>query len=871
MSGNTGLTLVVVESPTKVDTLEKYLGDAYVVKASYGHISDLPRQGGINVDRNTLEMKSEVMEDKKSTLDKIMYYAKKADRIVLATDPDREGEAISEALRRELKITDYDRCTFNEITKSAVQNALANPRKIDNDLLHAQMARRIIDRITGWQGTDALTKHLGRLSPVGRIQSQIVNLIVKREQEIESFVVTEHYTIRSWFDSEKWTANLDVKKSGLGEQLADAVDEDEDDESDTDSEVAKEHSKPFYWLDKKLSDEVAKKIKTMKVINSVTKVEETYAPPAFQTSTMQQVAVNKLGIKTAEVDDIANKLYQAGLVTYIRTDSTHLSDDGYALIKDYADSHGLKMADKKREGKRGAVAQEAHEALRPTSFEYLGDDLKGNEQKLYKLIWARALASQLEPMLHDVTELTLVATVDGKDYVFTARGSALKHKGWSVVYEDPNAKSKNEEAKNPVPSLEVGTELTVDKSQRLTSKTKAPSYFTESSLNKYLEKRGISRPSTTAKLFTKVGEKGHGYIRDEKIKKKTYLRPNATALDLVSSLDGRFSIMNETFTKDMEKKLDDIANGLLDYEDFVREYWDLLDTEEEKLRAAPSPVKTEPCIECGKQMVRWPGKGKSYYWRCTDKQCDAIAYDRDGVPVSREQVEAERQERLKPFINDDGSAKFPCRSCESPLIRMATKKNENVFVWGCSNKDCDYFDFDDTENKRPLQDKMDEVAKEFSDENGDPLYPCPNCRGHLISATASSGNLYWHCINRSKTNKEEKCDYVTWNKKEDNTPMSKEEKERQAQERENKKPDWLKEIIKNSTDEKGNYLWHCARCREKAPLYKKEKKDGSGFYFQCSNKGCGERYWESESKPGTPDKTKKKGKKTTLKLKPKGY
>lgn len=831
---------MIVESPGKLATIRKYLGSDWMVEASVGHVNDLPSKGGLGVNKETLEINYQLTERGKDVVKKLKQRVKQADMVYLATDLDREGEAIAEALRKELSLTEYKRCVFDEITKTAIMNALASTRKIDYDLVHAQETRRIFDRVVGWDGTKALTNHLGVLSPVGRVQSQAVHIIVKREREIEAFVETEHYSVKAWLENSAWNATLDLKKSGLGEKI---------NESNT-----------LYWLDKTGAEKLKEKLRELEVMSCETQPAYSKAPPAFRTSTMQQSAYKKLGLSIKDTDAAAQSLYQQGLITYIRTDSTSISDDGYKLIKNYAEKHGLTLANEKQQGKKGAVAQEAHECIRPTDFEYKGADLTGNEKALYELIWQRAVASQLAAKVSDVTTIWLKSNIEGKDYWFKASGSVVTFKGWTAVYSDDES-DKKDENDGVLEKKEVGAVLPVTKSALLIKKTKPPEYFDEATLNDYLDRRGIGRPSTTAKILEKIGEKGHGYIRDEKLKgKKTVLRPNASAFNLVDAIGDDFSIMDEQFTFEMEEGLDKIANGELDHVAFTKKFLHTFDEEVEVLNKKEKKFESEPCDKCNSPMMRLPAKGKkSFYWRCTNQECNNMCFDRDGKPVTQEAIENEQKERLKPYLNSDGTAKFPCPQCQEPLYRLESRNKPGVYYWRCSApKDkCEYMDYDDSENQRPAYMKNKELLNKYSNDDGTPIHPCPQCLKALVMEISKKGNKYWHCIDKKN------CDYMAYHNDETNAPVSENEKQSGGGA---KHADWFEKEKKVSTDANGNYLWHCVHCKE--PLHQKLSKSNN-IYYQCINAKCKQRYYDKDGEPNLkeyPDNDTT-GKKGTLKPK----
>ena len=846
--------LMIVESPKKTKKLESILGKDWSVVASVGHIQDLPSEGGLNINKDTLELNLVLSERGKRIVGDIKKNLKYFNRVLISTDPDREGEAIARDLRDRLDLGDrYERCTFNALTKTAVLNAVnGNLGKINEDLVAAQEARRIMDRVTGWELTEAVTNYLGRLSPVGRVQSQAVNLIVQREREYNSFVQTNHFSLKSTIAGDKpWFANLDVKASGLGHLVDGGV---------------------TAWTDRAAAEELKSKISKLVVIESSKKEHESFAPAPFQTSTLHQAALNKLGFNSKKTDELAQALYQEGHITYIRTDSTEISDEAFGMLQSYAQAKGLPVLDKKRVGKKSAVAQEAHECIRPGDFEFLGETgLTADQKKLYQMIWTRTVASQLEPVVSMNTTTKLSAEIDGKTYFFKASGSVPIRKGWKVLLENDDAeddddadeKKKEDEdaAKNPVPVLEPGEVVDVTESILVEKRTSKPSYFTEATLSKVLEAKEIGRPSTYTAIYQKIGEKGHKYVFEDtsKSKKKPFLRPMDTAFSLIDAVSDVFKIMDMNFTSEMERGLDDIANGELDKAGFVKGFFKVIDEEIERLTNKPGAAKLEPCEKCGSRMISMPSKtpGKRW-WRCNGDSCSHTAADMDGRPATEEDIRKLQEEKIKPFLNPDGTAKFPCPTvgCGKPMIRIASSKKKNTWWWACSSprdSGCDASAFDDAENQAPVFDvpaffaaKAEEEKKRFSNEDGSAKYPCPKCGDHLVERTSKKGNQYWCCVAPK-----EQCEFMTWCDENGGPVMNPEEvkAEREAA---------REEKMARLSNPDGSPLWACGKCGshlDKRPT----KKDPSKHWFGCTNfPRCRQTYFEGDD--GKPNYDEPKGK-----------
>lgn len=854
---------MIVESPNKKSTLEGILGPDWTVVASYGHIQDLPSNGALGINKETLQMAFELSDRGRNIINGLKRDLNGYKRIVIATDPDREGEAIAQHLKDRLGLgNNYERCTFNKITKKAVLDAVNNNvRKIDDDLVAAQESRRILDRVVGWEFTDALTLYLGQLSPIGRVQSQAVNIIVSREREVEQFQETTHWSINSFIGEaaqNTWQASLNVKQSGLG-QVVDGG--------------------STCWTDKNAAETLLSKIEKFEVLSSEKKETNSSAPMPFETSTLQQAALNKLGFNSKKSDSISQNLYTLGYITYIRTDSTEISEEGFELLSQYAEEHGLPVLSAKRFGKKGAVDQEAHECIRPSDFNFLGDGLGAEEKAMYKLIWTRTMASQLKPATRMTTTTKLVADIDGSKYIFNATGSVPLDKGWRVILEDDDSEDDGErstkqaeedqEAKNPVPVLEVGDVVTVKESKLIQSKTHKPTPFTQITLGKTLKEKGIGRPSTYTSIYEKIGESGHKYVfeDDSKSAKTPFFRPYKRAYQMVDTVSDIFKIMDIDFTKKMEDDLDLIANGKLEHTQFVKSFFDMVDEEIEKLESKDGRAEVIPCEACGSSMIRLPEKkGDGWWWRCWNKSCGKSASDLNGKPATQADLERLHLEKIAPFLNEDGTAKHPCptENCGKPLVRLPSKKKKNVWFWACSSprdSGCSYTAYDDKDNAVPVHDteaywkeKRDKQKAEFSHEDGSPLFPCPKCKEHLLKIPGKNG-FFWGC-----SQDKEVCGFTTWCDDAGNPVMNPEEVKAEKAAAKAAK-------IKRLSNEDGTPKWPCKKCG--SPLDKKQSQKG-GFWFGCVNfPACTQTY--PEDKEGNPDYDAKKGgkKRKTTKRAPK--
>ena len=546
--------LIIVESPAKANTIKKFLGGSTKVVASMGHIRDLPKSK-LGVDEKTFEPQYINIRGKGDLIKSLKKEAKSAKKVFLATDPDREGEAIAWHLAHILDIPEDapNRVTFNEITKPAVQKAIKEPRTIDLNLVDAQQARRVLDRIVGYKMSPVLWKKVRRGLSAGRVQSVAVKLIVDRENEIEKFIPEEYWNIY---------ANL------------------------LDKESKKRFVAKFYGKNgKKLElhkqqevDEILKTIENAKfIVEEVKKGERKRTPaPPFTTSTMQQEASRKLGFTLKKTMSVAQGLYEGvkipkrgtvGLITYMRTDSTRISEEArkvakQEIVKQYGEEYY-----ENRYYKTKADSQDAHEAIRPTYIDVNPEDIKESlnkdQYKLYKLIYNRFLASQMAPAIFN----TISATIDANNYTFKANGQSIKFKGFMALYVEGVDDESKEENSN-VPDLKKGQEVKKESIEGKQSFTEPPPRYTEASLVKVLEEKGIGRPSTYSPTITTILERR--YI--EKEKKQLY--PTELGKIVNKLLIENFSdVVNEEFTIKIENEFDEIADGKEEWKRMIEEFY----------------------------------------------------------------------------------------------------------------------------------------------------------------------------------------------------------------------------------------------------------------------------------------------------------
>ncbi len=650
--------LVIVESPAKANTIGKFLGKDYKIVASVGHVRDLPKsQLGVDVENN-FEPKYITIRGKGEVISKLKKDAKASDKIFLATDPDREGEAISWHLAEILKINTENKCriTFNEITKNAVKSAIKTPRKINMDLVDAQQARRILDRIVGYKISPLLWRKVRKGLSAGRVQSVATRLICDREEEIEKFEPQEYWSIVAKLSKMKKSPSFDAKFYGTSDEKIELTNEAQV------KDILKEiEGKDF-------------------VVDKVKKSEKKRAPaPPFITSTLQQEASRKLGFPTRKTMMIAQQLYEGitvkgrgtiGLVTYIRTDSTRISPEAQQAARDYIlDKFGPEfMPSEKRIYKNKSASQDAHEAIRPTYSDIdpqsVKDSLTNDQFKLYKLIWSRYIASQMSSAIYD----TVTADILAGRILFRANGSKIKFQGFIAVYTE-GQDEENDEAQSSIPDLEENEQLKVKKIEEKQHFTQPPMRYTEATLVKALEEKGIGRPSTYAPIITTI--LARGYVEKE----KKYLLPTELGRIVNDLMVNHFQdIVDVHFTAQWEKKLDEVEEGTKKWEDLIRDFYGpfthVLKEAEDKIGQIdiPDEVTDIICEKCGRNMVIKMGRyGK--FLACP------------GFPECR---------NTRPIVEEAG---VTCPKCQGKVLIKKTKKRRKYL--GCENNPtCDFMTWD---------------------------------------------------------------------------------------------------------------------------------------------------------------------------------
>ena len=667
--------LVIVESPAKAKTINKYLGPGFEVKASMGHIRDLPSKG-LSVDiENDFEPTYDIMPGKKRTVTALKAAAKNCDELYLATDLDREGEAIAWHLSQILKVPEEKtyRVIFNAITNSAITQAFAQPGKLDINKVMAQQARRILDRIVGYQISPLLWKKVARGLSAGRVQSVAVKMIVEREREIRQFEPEEYWLIPSVFTtdiqadySRQWldfisTKNHKDKTPSLAEQSKWL-----EKHNAFKGDIYKVGNDKFHVTTKEQAERILNALKSAEFTVEGVETKESISQPSapFITSTLQQAAANRLGFSAKSTMMVAQQLYEGidlgsmgtlGVITYMRTDSTHLSNeavtDARKFIGNQFGSDYLPEKVKIYTSKKNA--QQAHEAIRPTDVDLTPDEIRQfltNEQyKLYDLVWRRFVACQMESAKWNVTNLNIKADTDAGPCWYRSTGRIMVFDGFTKVWSISSSEQQ-------LPPMKVGQKLAVVNIESEQHFTKPPARYTEASLVKALEKEGIGRPSTYASIISTIQDRGYVEQRDKKF--------SATDLGEVvtDKLNEYFpKIMDISFTRFMEDQLDRIEEQHLDWlgvlKDFYGPFSKNLDTATEKMKHAKAEVTPSDysCPECGKQLVYRFGKNGRFLSCSAYPECKfACPCDKDGKMIEEKPSEYKCPECGKPMINKTG-------------------------------------------------------------------------------------------------------------------------------------------------------------------------------------------------------------------------
>ncbi|WP_398441284.1 type I DNA topoisomerase [Sedimentibacter sp.] len=694
--------LLIVESPAKAKTIGKFLGKNFTVKASVGHIRDLPKSKlGIDVENN-FEPNYITIRGKGDVIKELKKEARKADNIYLATDPDREGEAISWHLSKILNLDENKeiRIEFNEITKDAIKKASKNPRKINIDLVDAQQARRILDRLVGYNISPLLWKKIEKGLSAGRVQSVALKLVIDREREIMEFKPEEY-----------WSLELEVKKQKkkftakyVGNYNNDKVNK---------IKIKNEND-----INKILNSLDKEKINVFKIDKT-----KSYSKPSapFTTSSLQQEANRRINFTAKKTMMVAQQLYEGvnvkgegsiGLVTYIRTDSFRLSDEATASAKEYisgnfGEKYFLNRTYSKSKKSENKV-QDAHEAIRPTSVfrnpELIKDSLTNDQYKLYSLIWKRFVASQMVDAEYDVTKVLL----NNNDNIFEANGRVLVFDGYKAVY-----KYSDESESKLLPNVEAGEQLEIAKILPEQHFTQPPARYTEASLIKDLEERGIGRPSTYAPTITTITS------RDYIVKDKNYLVPTDMGFLVTEMMEKYFSnIVNDKFTAELENNLDEIASGKKEWNDVIKDFYsgfkaelDIAEKEMEEIEIKDE-VSDVKCENCGTFMVIKKGRYGKFL------ACPNYPGCKNTKPLNSGEQAEETDE--------------VCENCGSKMLKRKGRYGEFL---ACSN-------YPDCKNTKPILKTID--------------VNCPLCGGKIAVKFSKAGRRFFGCTNYPD------CKYMSW-------------------------------------------------------------------------------------------------------------
>lgn len=704
-------SLVIVESPSKSKTIKKYLGKDYIVEATVGHIKNLPKSKlGVDIE-NGYEPKFVLIKGKEEVLKKLCELSAKAEKVYIATDPDREGEAIAYDIAKEIekKNSNILRVLFHEITESGIREAMKNPQNINQNLVDSQRARRVMDRIVGYKISPFLWKTVYHGLSAGRVQSVALRLICEREEQIKNFTPEEYWSITGEFKTEKSESFLARLISKAGESI----------------KIPDEASANSLTEDLK---------KQLYVIKSITKKIVKRNPPApFITSTLQQEAASRLGFSAKKTMQLAQELYEGveigedglvGLITYMRTDSTRLSSDAIEAVREYIfNNYGKEYLPKEpREFKKGKASQDAHEAIRPTTIKYEPRVIKKYLHskdlfRLYELIWNRFVASQMTPAEFD----QITVEISGGDYLFRATGTTPKFRGFLQVYDDIKPEEQSQ-AESEEPVSKIPANLKENENAQLLDLipkqhfTKPPARYTESSLVKDLEAYGIGRPSTYAQIVSTIIDRKYVEQRDRKL----YALP--LGMEVNQLLVKNFpEIFNVKFTAKMEEELDTIASGKRTFlkvmDDFYKPFSHALEKITKKTHEIKKSLQEstdEVCEKCGKPMViKWGRNGKF-------KACSGYPECKNTKPIEENKVH-EHLNGLK------------CELCGGEMIVKTSKYGSFL---GCSN-------YPKCENTKPISMEM----------------KCPKCKeGNLVERKTKRGKTFYGCSRYPD------CDFASWDK-----------------------------------------------------------------------------------------------------------
>ncbi|MEN6521881.1 MAG: type I DNA topoisomerase [Armatimonadota bacterium] len=697
-----GKSLIIVESPAKTRTLKGFLGPNYMIEASMGHVRDLPKKDfGVDVD-NDFAPKYDIIPERKDVLKRLKDAVKEADVVYLASDPDREGEAISWHLYQALKLKSAKRIEFNEITKQAVTHALESPRQIDIDRVNAQQARRLLDRIVGYKLSPLLWQKVKRNLSAGRVQSVAVRMICDRERELLAFVPVEYWSLTAKLTPEGKMQPFEAKLAQIDGNKAEVKNETEA---------------------KSILDELEDALYT---VSKITQKEQKRNPAMpFITSTLQQEAARKLGFSAKRTMMAAQQLYEGielgesghvGLITYMRTDSTRVSAEAQEEAREYIQQtfgkEYIPATPRKSKAKKGV--QDAHEAIRPTSVlrhpDQVSDLLNRDQSRLYKLIWQRFVASQMSPAVFDV----VTVDVGAKRFTFRATGSTIKFPGFKAVYtEGKDDALITDEERPPLPRMKVDEILKLLDLNPNQHFTEPPPRYTEATLVKALEENGIGRPSTYASIISTIQDRGYTVLEEKKFK------PTDLGFAVTDYLVQHFpKILDVKFTALIETELDTVENGKMDWHKLLQDFYGPFAKSLEEAQWGPEGAE-RACPNCGKPMVIKRGRFGPFLGCSGYPECKTI------VKVEREKIPA-----VEPKETD-----IDCPNCGKKMLIRTGRTGEFL---GCSG-------YPECKTTMPIDKKVG--------------IKCPICgEGDVVEKMSKKRKIFYGC------NRYPDCNFVSWGK-----------------------------------------------------------------------------------------------------------
>lgn len=701
-------SLVIVESPTKVKTLKGFLGADFKIMGSKGHVRDLPKSG-LAVDvAHDFKPEYELLPDRKQVISDLKKAAQEVDQVYLASDPDREGEAIAWHIREALKLKNVKRIEFNEITRTAVQRALQHPRDIDMDRVNAQQARRVLDRLIGYQISPLISKKISKGLSAGRVQSVAVRLVCEREREIQAFNQEEYWSVTALLSPQTEDFPFPAKLiTRAGKKLAIA--------NETEATALVEALRPLPY--------------TVANVRQQEKRRNPLAP--FITSSLQQEASKQLRFSASKTMKVAQELYEGvvlgggtavGLITYMRTDSTAIAKEAQLAAREYIGArYGLDfLPEAPPQYKNRKSAQEAHEAVRPADVNCVPDEiqshLSSDQYRLYRLIWQRFVASQMKPAVMDVTTVDIEATGKTETFGLRASGAVIKFMGFLSVYEEARDEDKTEEAEpddenvvRKLPHLKAQQPLDLRDLLPRQHFTQPPPRYTEATLVKALEENGIGRPSTYAQILSTIQSRGYVELETRRFK------PTDLGFIVNDKLVLHFpKIVDVAFTADVEEKLDEVEEGKQNWVRLLHEFYDPFSDDLQRAKSEMEkvgPVETDfDCPVCHRKLVLRRGRFGEFFSCSGYPECKTtMNIGPNGEPV-------EKAERVEPVVEgiEPGTTR-ECDKCGKPMVIRTSKRGA---FWGCTGY---------PKCKNIVSIENGQTAPAAASTGGHTEYTCPNC------------------------------------------------------------------------------------------------------------------------------------------------